>query len=118
LLTAEEDRDLVRRHYADQAREKELLGSQTSPYNSDRYVLPPRVAVLGLRGWIDCAVADILQIRTTHIRNHTKSEIKIEGHIKYRDGHGCWTRENFVHITSASYKNAEHCRKPILGLEF
>jgi len=38
LLTAEEDRDLVRRHYADQAREKELLGSQTSPYNSDRYV--------------------------------------------------------------------------------
>jgi NADH dehydrogenase (ubiquinone) 1 alpha subcomplex subunit 13 len=40
LLTAEEDRDLVRRHYADQAREKELLGSQTSPYNSDRYVIP------------------------------------------------------------------------------
>lgn len=39
LLTAEEDRDLVRRHYADQAREKELLGSSTSPYNSDRYVL-------------------------------------------------------------------------------
>jgi hypothetical protein len=38
LLTAEEDRDLVRRHYADQAREKELLGSNTSPYNSDRYV--------------------------------------------------------------------------------
>lgn len=37
LLTAEEDRDLVRRHYADQAREKELLGSTTSPYNSDRY---------------------------------------------------------------------------------
>jgi hypothetical protein len=40
LLTAEEDRDLVRRHLADQAREKELLGSQTSPYNSDRYVGP------------------------------------------------------------------------------
>jgi hypothetical protein len=40
LLTAEEDRDLVRRHYADQAREKELLGSQTSPYNSDRYMAP------------------------------------------------------------------------------
>jgi NADH dehydrogenase (ubiquinone) 1 alpha subcomplex subunit 13 len=38
LLTAEEDRDLVRRHYADQAREKELMGSTTSPYNSDRYV--------------------------------------------------------------------------------
>lgn len=39
LLTAEEDRDLARRHFADQAREKELLGKVTSPYNSDRYVL-------------------------------------------------------------------------------
>ena len=39
LLTAEEDRDLVRRHLADQAREKELLGKTTSPYNSDRYVV-------------------------------------------------------------------------------
>jgi hypothetical protein len=38
LLTAEEDRDLVRRHYADLAREKELMGSNTSVYNSDRYV--------------------------------------------------------------------------------
>lgn len=38
LLTAEEDRDLVRRHLADQAREKDLMGSTTSPYNSDRYV--------------------------------------------------------------------------------
>ncbi|TVY89868.1 NADH dehydrogenase [ubiquinone] 1 alpha subcomplex subunit [Lachnellula willkommii] len=40
MLTAEEDRDLVRRHLADQAREKALLGSQTSPYNSDKYVRP------------------------------------------------------------------------------
>ncbi|PBP23031.1 NADH-ubiquinone oxidoreductase [Diplocarpon rosae] len=40
LLTAEEDRDLVRRHYADQAREKALLGSTTSAYNSDRFVRP------------------------------------------------------------------------------
>lgn len=40
LLTAEEDRDLARRHYADQAREKELLGKVSSPYNSDRFVIP------------------------------------------------------------------------------
>ncbi|PQE07963.1 hypothetical protein CJF32_00003105 [Rutstroemia sp. NJR-2017a WRK4] len=40
LLTAEQDRDLVRRHWADLKREKELLGSQTSPYNSDRFVRP------------------------------------------------------------------------------
>ncbi len=38
LLQAEEDRDQVRRYYADLAREKELLGSQSGPYNSDRYV--------------------------------------------------------------------------------
>ncbi|KAH0845650.1 hypothetical protein FOPE_12217 [Fonsecaea pedrosoi] len=37
LLQAEEDRDQVRRYYADLAREKELLGSQSGAYNSDRY---------------------------------------------------------------------------------
>lgn len=36
LLQAEEDRDQVRRHLADQAREEELLGSRTKVYNSDR----------------------------------------------------------------------------------
>jgi NADH dehydrogenase (ubiquinone) 1 alpha subcomplex subunit 13 len=39
LLQAEEDRDQVRRYYADLAREKELLGTTTGPYNSDRYVI-------------------------------------------------------------------------------
>jgi NADH dehydrogenase (ubiquinone) 1 alpha subcomplex subunit 13 len=39
LLQAEEDRDQVRRYYADQAREKELLGTTSSAYNSDRYVM-------------------------------------------------------------------------------
>lgn len=36
LLQAEEDRDLVRRTLAEQARERELLGSETKVYNSDR----------------------------------------------------------------------------------
>jgi hypothetical protein len=40
LLQAEEDRDQVRRHWADNAREKELLGKVTKPYFSDRYVHP------------------------------------------------------------------------------
>ncbi|MCJ1249546.1 hypothetical protein MMC30_006772 [Trapelia coarctata] len=40
LLQAEEDRDLVRKHYADLAREKELMGKETSAYNSDRFVRP------------------------------------------------------------------------------
>lgn len=39
LLTAETDRDLARRHYADLAREQELLGKNSSAYNSDRYVV-------------------------------------------------------------------------------
>lgn len=38
LLQAEEDRDQVRRFYADKAREKEFLGSETSIMNNDRYV--------------------------------------------------------------------------------
>ena len=37
VLQAEEDRDLVRRHLADKAREKELLGAETKVYNNDRY---------------------------------------------------------------------------------
>jgi hypothetical protein len=36
LLQAEEDRDQVRRFWADQSREKELLGENTKVYNSDR----------------------------------------------------------------------------------
>ncbi len=39
LLQAEEDRDLVRRHWADKEREKEFLGSETKVYHSDRCVL-------------------------------------------------------------------------------
>jgi len=40
LLQAEEDRDQARRYYADLAREKQLLGSETRAYNSDRFVRP------------------------------------------------------------------------------
>jgi len=43
LLQAEEDRDQVRRHLADQAREKELLGKNTKLYHSDRFVRPTYV---------------------------------------------------------------------------
>lgn len=38
VLQAEEDRDQVRRMWADKARERELLGAETKVYNSDRYV--------------------------------------------------------------------------------
>lgn len=46
LLQAEEDRDLVRRHLADQAREKELLGENIKVYNSDRCVFFPLFSLL------------------------------------------------------------------------
>lgn len=36
LLQAEEDRDQVRRHWANQEREKELLGGETKVYHTDR----------------------------------------------------------------------------------
>jgi hypothetical protein len=40
MLQAEEDRDQVRRHFADKARERELLGAETKVYHSDRYCFP------------------------------------------------------------------------------
>ncbi|KAF2459487.1 NADH dehydrogenase-like protein 1 alpha subcomplex subunit 13 [Lineolata rhizophorae] len=40
MLQAEEDRDQVRRHLADKAREKELLGGEFKVYHSDRFVRP------------------------------------------------------------------------------
>ena len=39
MLQAEEDRDQVRRYYANQEREKDLLGSTSSVYHSDRQVV-------------------------------------------------------------------------------
>lgn len=43
VLQAEQDRDQVRRMWADQARERELMGADTKAYNTDRYVLHPRM---------------------------------------------------------------------------
>lgn len=39
LLQAEEDRDLVRRHLAQQKMEEELLGKAVPVYNGDRYAV-------------------------------------------------------------------------------
>jgi hypothetical protein len=62
-LQAEEDRDQVRRYLADQAREKELLGTQTSPYNSDRQATASEDTGTFLTA--------VLQVRSTNIRRHT-----------------------------------------------
>ena len=53
LLQAEEDRDQVRRYYADLAREKQLLGRETSVYNSDRYVCPVSYREEGGEWYVD-----------------------------------------------------------------
>jgi len=45
VLQAEEDRDLVRRHWAQEAREKELLGAETKVYNNDRCVFARRLGI-------------------------------------------------------------------------
>ncbi len=50
-LTAEEDRDLVRRHYADLAREKELMGGNAPVYYSDRYVNTSSIVMSILYGF-------------------------------------------------------------------
>jgi hypothetical protein len=68
LLQAEEDRDMVRKYWADQDREKQLLGTNTKVYNSDRYVC----LVLRLDFMLTCA-----QICKTNIRGHTRDSHEI-----------------------------------------
>jgi hypothetical protein len=63
-LQAEEDRDQVRRYLADRAREKELLGTETRVYNSDRYVLG--CSTVGRR-----QLTTRIQVRSTYLCDHT-----------------------------------------------
>lgn len=75
VLQAEEDRDLVRRHLAEQAREKELLGANSKVYNNDRYVAQPSGSLRGVRvSWI----LTLGQIRASHIRSHTPRDHEVE----------------------------------------
>jgi hypothetical protein len=63
-LQAEEDRDQVRRYLADKAREKELLGTETRVYHSDRYVL----LVWRFKGTIDAALGSCARHSPSHLR--------------------------------------------------
>ena len=49
VMQAEEDRDQVRRYWADKERERVLLGKEIKVYHSDRYVLPFRFRGFGTR---------------------------------------------------------------------
>lgn len=67
LLQAEEDRDQVRRYYADKEREKELLGSETKVYNSDRYVT--HCVFLELcSSYLTSLMLLVMQLRPAHLR--------------------------------------------------
>lgn len=62
-LTAEEDRDLVRRHYADLAREKELMGSNAAVYHSDRSVITSSIVTSTLY-WFTVDTMDSLRLKS------------------------------------------------------
>lgn len=88
VLQAEEDRDLVRRHWAEQAREKELLGANSKVYNNDRYVANT------CKHYGDANSSWMLtleQVRASHIRSHTSRDHQIDkgesGHQKGRESH-------------------------------
>ena len=88
-LTAEEDRDLARRYYADQAREKELLGGNTSPYNSDEYA--------GLKidtgAWMEMLIWE--QIRSPNFCGYPGKDVEIE------DGRR-WELERCIYVKDGS----------------
>lgn len=52
LLQAEEDRDQVRRYWADQNREKELLGENLKVYNNEKYVAKTCSLILSSLQWL------------------------------------------------------------------
>lgn len=85
LLQAEEDRDQVRRYYADLAREQQLLGSQSKPYNSDRYVYVQTGGVPRTREWYRASSDEeglkrlMLNDRTMReLQQHEKTRAQIE----------------------------------------
>ena len=71
LLQAEEDRDQVRRYWADLAREKELLGENKQVYHSERCV--PRYFEAGASSLTQS------QIRAPDVRRHAPADKRLDG---------------------------------------
>ena len=79
-LQAEEDRDQVRRYLADRAREKELLGTETRVYHSDRYVC--------IISMFDMDMTNIVaQICSTNIRGYTRGRDEINKQLQETIGY-------------------------------
>jgi hypothetical protein len=70
LLQAEEDRDAVRRHYARQKMEEELLGKAVPVYNKDVYVTIKSRSMEG--------DTNVLQLHATDVRSHTSERDEVE----------------------------------------
>jgi hypothetical protein len=74
LLQAEEDRDVVRRDFAQKAMERELLGKEVPIYNKDRYGHDPKSRAM------PCFHTDWSQIRPTDVRRDSLECNKIDSH--------------------------------------
>jgi hypothetical protein len=95
-LQAEEDRDQVRRYLADKAREKELLGSETRVYNSDRYTDSGELRRMRFANV--CT-----QVRSTDLCHHTGTRDQVRaGEVQVKGA-----RIARVHIRA--WKRRVHC---------
>lgn len=74
LLQAEEDRDQVRRYYAQQAMEKELLGAETKAYHGDRYA-----------SFVDIGCLQPIligkQLRSANVRSHSVTRYEVVSRV-------------------------------------
>lgn len=81
LLQAEEDRDQVRRYYADQARAK-ALGIEDKVYNSERYVWTDLQSTDAFSSCPDLSVANFsgyLQLHPSYLCHYPQQRHSING---------------------------------------
>lgn len=72
MLQAEEDRDLVRRQFAQEKMEKELMGKNVPVYNNDKYGEPS----FGQMRRMGCA--NSAQVRAADVRRYSLECIEID----------------------------------------
>lgn len=82
VMQAEEDRDQARRHFADKAREKELLGAETKVYNSDRSVYILYLSAINCWSCMLMWYVVSLQIREADFRVHSFESFEIDINLK------------------------------------
>jgi hypothetical protein len=95
-LQAEEDRDQVRRYLADKAREKELLGTETKVYHSDRYAershAPPALVNHAITDLFDLPLRSLPNTRPSRDHNiivHIKLKSMVSGESDIQQAGKC-----------------------------